>query len=183
MADERLEAALRRALHVDADEPSAARIAALRAAAARAVDPIVAPMERAGRPRWRRVAAIAAAVAVSFAAGAAVREPPNPVRDLAHRVGLPVESSQLQRARQHLRQLGDALAEAPSDAVDEDTLRAIADADASMLAEIGGLDDEERAKVVPVAHQVHLRAVAVFEAAGRRLPTASEADLAELDTT
>lgn len=186
--DEELEAALRKALPPidDGTGPSRARIDALRAEAASAGPsaPVVAlPLERRPR-RWRVVTIAAAAAAVAFVAGVAV-DPPDPVRDAAHDLGLPVDSSDLVAARAELDRLGDALAAATAADVagepDEAQFAAVADADAAMVGLARALGPDEKSAFVPVAHQVHLRAVALFEAYDRRLPSASPSDIAEVD--
>jgi hypothetical protein len=45
------------------------------------------------------------------------------------------------------------------------------------------LDDDDRAEVVPVAHQVHLQAVLFFDERSRDLPTASPTDREEIRAT
>ncbi len=150
--DERILDLLGRALRDDTEiAPPPERTAALRAQVlARRAS--AAPRQPAvpGRRRWRRAAAVAAAAA-AFVVGLVIgHDPPRPIRELAHDVGLPVDSPTLVDARDQLDRLGSALA-----AEDEDEVKA---ADACMLAHVAELDAEEKAEIVPVAHEVHLRA-------------------------
>ncbi|MGH9186678.1 MAG: hypothetical protein ACRD0U_12830 [Acidimicrobiales bacterium] len=138
----------------------------------------------APRRRWRFVAAAAAIVA--FVAGLAIgHELPRPVRELAHTIGLPVDSPELVDTKDAVDQL--AVAVAAGTAADlqgtlsEAEFDEIASADADMLALVGRLDNDERAEVVPTAHQVHLSAVRFFDDRDRALPTAKPGDYAELE--
>ncbi|MGH2772887.1 MAG: hypothetical protein ACRDIU_07115 [Actinomycetota bacterium] len=76
---------------------------------------------------------------------------PEPVRDLAYRAGLPVESTRLVDARQTLHDLGVALGEQDRNAVRE--------RDQELIRLVESLDADEHAKIDPEARQIHLRAV------------------------
>jgi hypothetical protein len=80
---------------------------------------------------------------------------PRPVREVAHAIGLPVDSTELVDGRNAVHDLGLALAAGDAEAV--------AAADAEMLRRVDELSESERDEVVPVAHEVHLRAVAFLE--------------------
>lgn len=106
----------------------------------------------ASRRRVLVGAAALASVIAAFVLGLAVAENlPRPVREVAHGIGLPVDSPALVDARHELHRLGQALA-----ACD---LPAVGRADPEMVRLVKSLDADERAKVEPVAHEVHLRAV------------------------
>jgi hypothetical protein len=97
-------------------------------------------------------AVAAALIAASFTAGVLLSDDlPRPIRGAAHTIGLPVESNQLVDARAALDRLGQALAAGD--------MAAAREADATMVRLVKALDADERAKVEPVAHEVHLRAV------------------------
>ncbi|HET9600606.1 MAG TPA: hypothetical protein VFP08_03415 [Acidimicrobiales bacterium] len=88
----------------------------------------------------------------SFAAGVLLADDlPRPVRGAAHAIGLPVESNELVDARAAQDRLGLALAGGDAEAARE--------ADAEMVRLVKALNADERAKVEPVAHEVHLRAL------------------------
>jgi hypothetical protein len=162
--------------------PDPARIAALRAEAQSRQRP---PSHRPA-PARRNYALVAAAVVAAFVGGALLlADPPGPVRDLASTIGLDVDSSDYVTAQERVDDLGRALAVATDSRVagtlTADQMAAVADADADMLAAIGRLDDGERADLVPLAHQVHLRAVELFVAEGVDLATAKPSDLAEIE--
>lgn len=53
-------------------------------------------------------------------------------------------------------------------------------ADAEMLEQIPAGDTRGARRATPLAHQVHLRAIALFESQGLRLPAAQSEDLEEL---
>lgn len=208
MSDDPLETALRDALLAEVPVrrgPSPERIAALRQAAeeqrAAAEEPrgVAAPqpvsaarqpgavpaIPAASSSRWARRVLVAAAVLVAFLCGALITsDPPGPVRDVAHGVGLGVESRDLVRARDRMQELGEALAVATDrkvqDRLTDAELEAVAAADRDMLLAVARLDEDERVVFVPTAHQVHLRAVALFVAEGRDLATAQPRDLEEL---
>jgi hypothetical protein len=202
MADDPLEASLRDALRAEVPSrpgPDDDRIAALRAAAAAqrsatpgdapvrssSIAPVPARAPAGAAPAWQRRLLVAASVLVAFLAGALVAaRPPAVVRDAAHSIGFDVDSSDLVDARARLDDLGSALAIATARRVDgaltEADLEAVARTDQEMLRAIGRLDDDERAALVPTAHQVHLRAVVLFLEQGRDLPTAQARDLEEL---
>ena len=98
---------------------------------------------------WAAAAAVAAA---AFLAGLVIADDmPRPVRAAAHAVGLPVDSNELVDAQAALDRLGRALAAGDTDAVRAE--------DATMVRLVKSLDDDERDRIEPVAHEVHLRAV------------------------
>ena len=189
-SDDEIAARLRDALEAEGagHGPDAARVEALRrvAHARRQVD----SLERR-RPRRlpRRVGAyglVAAAAVLAFVAGALVTaRPPDAVRDAAGAIGFDVDSSDLVDARARMDELGRTLAQATTSRVEGDVtpgqLAAVAQADARMLDAIGSLEPAERDELVPIAHQVHLRAVELFVAEGETLATAKPTDLAEID--
>ena len=163
-SDEELLARLGRALEPPAGEPDPARVARLRAlaeAGRRSSTDQLADRRRSRAGAWprRQLAGVAAGVAaavVSFVVGVvAGADPPRPLRAAAHAVGLPVESPQLADARAELHDLGEALAAG-------DRARVAAD-DRRMVSLVKALPPEERRKIEPVAHEVHLRAVAFLE--------------------
>ncbi len=101
------------------------------------------------------VLGVAAALLVGLVGGVVLGDDlPRPVRAAAHAIGLPVDSPELVEARAELHALGRALAAGD--------LQAIRVADAEMVALVRGLDADERARIEPVAHEVHLRAVEVL---------------------
>lgn len=113
---------------------------------------------RAVVPTWRRVS-IATAVVAALAGGTVLGYTlPRPVRVIVRAVGIPVESVTLVDARAELDRLGKALSRGDADEV-------IA-ADGAMLGHVKNLDQEEKDKIVPVAHEVHERAVAFLRARG-----------------
>lgn len=163
-SDEELLSRLGRALEPPAGGPDPAKVARMRAladAGRRSTGDQLADRRksRAGAG-WRRpmagVAAGIAAALISFVVGiVAGADPPRPLRAAAHAVGLPVESPQLIDARNQLHALGEALAAG-------DRTRVAAD-DRRMVSLVKALSPEERKKIEPVAHEVHLRAVAFLE--------------------
>jgi hypothetical protein len=149
--EERLLAQLARALEPDPAQPPAERLAVIRARA-EAGAPFIAAAARRRRRRRALMSLAAAAILAAFAGGLILgHELPRPVRDVAHDVGLPVESVELVDTRAAVERLGRALSvgDAPEVAV----------ADADMVRRVQALEEEERAKIEPVAHEVHLRAV------------------------
>ncbi len=178
------------------DAPSVERISRLRSVVDAAGDVHLGD-ESAGAPatdqnrstvsrlRWPRVLSAAAALVAVFAVGVAIGgSPPGPLRDAGAAVGLPFDSTREVATKRAVDELGDALDAAttptPGTGVDDALLQSVADADATMVATVADLSDDERMELRPVAHQVHLRAVDLFETNGRRLPTAQDEDLAEL---
>lgn len=162
--DEELLSRLGRALAPAPGEPDPARVARLRAMAeagrsTTASSPTTGTVARIGVRRRGRRAAVAigvAAVAASFVVGVVVgAEPPRPLRAAAHAVGLPVESPQLADARNELHDLGAALA-----AGDRSRVEA---ADRRMVTLVKSLPPDEKPKIEPVAHEVHLRAVSFLQ--------------------
>ena len=193
MSDDPLEQVLRDALNAEVPPrrgPSADAIARLRAAADEQRATASGPAADAARPTaarapWRRRLLVAAAVVVAFVGGALLTaDPPGAVREVAHRVGLDVETSDLVAARDRLQVLGSALDAATRRQVEgrltDAELDAVARADRDMLQAVAELDEGDRAEFVPTAHQVHLRAVALFVAEGRDLATAQPRDLEEI---
>lgn len=117
------------------------------------------------------LAAAAAAIAI-FVGGLVVGEGlPRALRSAAHAIGLPVDSPTLLDAREVLHDLGEAVGRSETDTTTPpellDEMQAL---DTRMLGLVAKLDDEEKAKIVPVAHEVHLRAVQVLTEAGRPPP-------------
>lgn len=164
MNDEELLSRLGRALVPPAGEPDPTKVARLRALAEAGRTPAADPLadrreSRAGGRQRRRFAGFAAGVAAaaaSFLVGVlAGADPPRPLRAAAHAVGLPVESPHLTDARNELRALGEALAAG-------DRSRVAAD-DRRMVSLVKALPPDERKKIEPVAHEVHLRAVAFLK--------------------
>ena len=91
-------------------------------------------------------------ILLAFAGGAVLGYlMPEPVRDLAFRAGLPVESTRLVDARQTLHELGVALG--------EQDRKAVRDIDQELIRLVESLDSEEHAAIDPEARQIHLRAV------------------------
>ena len=204
--DDVLASGLVEALRVDdealPDRPSEERLERLRSAIAGAADAGAggavaarpddagadesAPDERLDRsPSRTQWLAVAASLVVVFAAGVLLgTAPPGPLRDAAASVGLPVDSSREVATNRAIDDLGVALDDATVAAsrgdVDDAQLDRVAETDADMLDTVSDLDSGELAELRPVAHQVHLRAVALFDSLGRRLPTASDSDLAEV---
>ncbi len=149
MSDDELVQLLEEALDPTDREPSPERVARLRAEAA-------VPVLRQSSRRRPVLAAlgIAAAVLAAFLIGAVIGDAglPRPLRAAAEAIGLPVDSPELVDARRELHRLGESLAAGDPDAV--------AAADTEMVRLVKRLDDDERARIEPVAHEVHLRAVA-----------------------
>ena len=107
------------------------------------------------RTRAQRIMLLAAALVcmLAFASGVVfATNVPAPVRATLHSAGLPVDSPELVEARAVLHDLGVALGEGrPPEEVRQ--------ADTRMLELVEQLDREEKQEIVPVAHEVHLRAV------------------------
>ncbi len=146
--DDELLERLGRALEPEDRAPPADRVRRLRAYAG------------GGSPRrsWVTRALTAAAMLMVFAGGVLLgASPPDAVRDFAHDVGLPVESSTLVETREALHDLGVAISERDR--------AAARSADERMLELVDRLDAEEKAKIVPVAHEVHERALELLEGA------------------
>ena len=156
MTDDRLLDLLAHALDSGPVTPPPAAVAAVRL---RATDGRRRAVTVRSRPP-RRIfvgAAALASIVVAFALGLTLADNmPRPVREVAHGVGLPVDSPNLVDARQELQRLGRALA-----ACD---LPAVGRADPEMVRLVKSLDQDERARVEPVAHEVHLRAVSSLAA-------------------
>jgi hypothetical protein len=149
-SDDRLLTALGAALVPDATPPRD-RVDAVRAH-------VIAVGRRRAPRRWRRVV-VAFAVLAALVGGAAIgHDLPRPVRQIAHAIGLPVESTTLVDAREQLDRLGRALSR-------RDAGEAIA-ADKAMLAFVKELSQEEKEKIVPVAHEVHERALTLLRQMG-----------------
>jgi hypothetical protein len=190
MADDPTMDALRRALLAEnaaAPAPSVDRIQKLRSAVERRRAREVALPGEQIRPRrrWPRLLAAAAAMVALFAVGVVVgHDLPGPLRDASNELGLPVDSPDLEATRDRLDELGHALTAATQAHAEgqlgDREFKAIARADAAMLDEVARLDADEKAEIVPVAHQVHLQAVLFFDENGRELPTAKPSDLEEI---
>jgi hypothetical protein len=153
---------LEEALEPPARQPPAERVAQLREQVAAAVPPAaaLAPRRDGRRRRFAGALVAAAAVVVAFVAGTVVGDGglPRPLRAAAEAIGLPVDSPELVDARRELQRLGESLAAGDAGGV--------AAADAAMVRLVKGLDADERARIEPVAHEVHLRAVALLAGAG-----------------
>jgi hypothetical protein len=103
-------------------------------------------------PFWAAAAASALLLLTAFIGGAGVgNEMPDWARGPAYNLGLPVDSPRLVEARGELDRLGNALARGDR--------QEVAEADEQMVRLVKSLSDEERRKIEPVAHEVHLRAV------------------------
>ncbi len=171
--DDELLGRLERALESSA-QPTQAQRAAIRGLAQR---PGRVRLGSATRRISRALALALAALAIvvaAFGAGVVLQDDlPRPVRTIARAIGLPVESPELVEARGLMLRLGKLVGStergeatiAPPSVLDE--IEAI---DAKMLALVAKLDEKEKAKLVPVAHEVHLRAVQVLEESGRSQP-------------
>ncbi len=171
--DDDLLADLGRALRPDA-HPTEAQRAAIRAMAvsgARQDRPHL-PRRFAVRP-WLAAAAVVAMVA-AFGAGTVFEDDlPRPLRVAARAIGLPVDSSELVEARGLMLRLGELVGSTErgdATVASAETLDQMEAVDARMLELVAKLDAEEKAKLVPVAHEVHLRAVQVLEESGRPQP-------------
>jgi hypothetical protein len=150
-ADDRLLELLAVALAPGERRPPPARVEEVRALASSAAMPAPVPLRRR-TPHLVTWAVAASVAAASFMAGLVVaNDLPRPVRAMAHAVGLPVDSNELVDARAALDRLGQALAAGDADAVRTE--------DATMVSLVRDLDDDERTRIEPVAHEVHLRAV------------------------
>ncbi|MBA2365223.1 MAG: hypothetical protein ACR2I4_11580 [Actinomycetota bacterium] len=108
---------------------------------------------RRGHAQRALLVAAALVCLLAFASGVVfATDIPTPVRAALHSAGLPVESPELVEARAVLHDLGVALGEqGPPEVIQE--------SDARMLELVEQLDKEEQEVIVPVAHEVHLRAV------------------------
>lgn len=155
MDDERLLGLLGRALEPAPAEPPRARVEALRAMATRAGGRSQSHA-RGRRALGRRLIAAAALAVLAFLGGLVVgHDLPRPLRVIAHGLGLPVESPALADARDALDVLGLALS--------RDDREGVRRADAKMVRLVKALPAGDKRKIEPVAHEVHLRAVAVLE--------------------
>jgi hypothetical protein len=162
--DDRTLALLQRVLEAEAPQAPADRIAEIRARAisGRARYRLQAEQEsevKPGRPAvppqmpfWAAAAASALLLLTAFIGGVGVgSEMPDWARGPAYTLGLPVDSPRLVQAREELDKLGNALARGDR--------REVAQADEQMVRLVKSLDEPERRKIEPVAHEVHLRAV------------------------
>lgn len=150
---------LRRALEPEPQGPPAERVEAVRARAVAGSELRVAAERARRRTRLVSVAAVVAILAAltwGFALGVST---PEPLRATAHNLGLPVESPELVEARSLLHDLGVALSNEQPDRV--------ARTDRQMLAVVETLDENEQSKIVPVAHEVHVRAIEFLRRAGK----------------
>lgn len=153
--DDRLLALLGQALEPEPLEPPAKRIAEVRARA-EAGARLLPVVERQRRRRRTLVSAAVAAILAAFGAGLVLgHDLPRPLRAVAHDLGLPVESVELVDTRDAVDRLGSALSQEDPEEV--------AAADADVVRRVNALEEEERAKIEPVAHEVHLRAVEFLE--------------------
>ncbi len=170
-SDEQMLELLRQALEPAPVRPARERRQAIRSmASSESAPPAIQARSKVRRgPRRIAWAAVAvAAAAVLFAGGVLVGEDlPRPIRALAHTIGLPVESPELTDARGLLHDLGELVGSTEGDPSNQQTLDRIQSVDGDMLEVVGKLDEEEKAKIVPVAHEVHLRAQQVLQEAGR----------------
>jgi hypothetical protein len=153
--DDRLLALLTQALEPEPLAPSPERVTVVRARAEAGAR--LLPLVQRHRRRWRTLVSVAvAAVLAAFGTGLVLgHDLPRPVRDLAHDLGLPVESVELVDTRAAVDRLGSALSQEDPEEV--------AFADAEMVRLVNTLEEKERAKIEPVAHEVHLRAVEFLE--------------------
>lgn len=153
--DDRLLALLSQVLEPEPLEPPAERIAEVRARA-EAGARLLPVAERHRRRRRILVSVAVATILAAFGGGLVLgHDLPRPLRALAHDLGLPVESVELVDTRAAVDRLGSALSEADPEEV--------AVADAEMVRLVNTLEEDERAKIEPVAHEVHLRAVEFLE--------------------
>lgn len=173
-SDDDLIRSLGEALHPSVTAPQAGRdaIRAMAQAGGRVHD-VDAWFTRRRRRRFVVAAGALAGAAVVFVAGMVVgSDLPGVIRSAAHTIGLPVDSPTLHEARGVLHSLGEAVGRSetgdPTPNVLLDEIQALDD---RMLALVAELDDGEKAKIVPVAHEVHLRAVQVLTEAGRPPPS------------
>lgn len=172
--DDELLAGLGRALESSA-QPTPAQRAGVRSMAegrrSRAPAGWVPP--RVSRRFALAIAAIAVFV-VAFGAGVVFQDDlPRPVRVAARAIGLPLESPELVEARELMLRLGELVGSTERGERTVATpmvLDEMESVDARMLVLVGKLDAGEKAKLVPVAHEVHLRAVQVLEESGRPQP-------------
>jgi hypothetical protein len=147
--DERLLDLLTDVLEAEAPRPSPEGVTMVRARA------ILGRSQRQ-TPRlltaWAYSMAGVLVVVATFLGGIAVgSDMPVWMRGPVHQAGLPVDSPRLVEARAALDRLGNALARSDGPAV--------AAEDAAMVSLVKSLNADERAKIEPVAHEVHLRAV------------------------
>ncbi len=164
---------LGRALRPDV-HPTEEQRAAVRAMAA------AGAQVRRGRPARRAAvraglaAAVTAAILAAFGAGTVFEDDlPRAVRLAARAIGLPIDSSELVEARKLMLKLGELVGSTErgdATVASVETLDEMEAVDARMLELVAKLDAEEKAKLVPVAHEVHLRAVQVLEESGRPQP-------------
>lgn len=152
-SDEQMTRLLARAFDPGDPQPPGERVAALRAHV------LAAPTPRK-RPMALRRAAVGFAVLAALGGGVIIgHELPRPLRDAARAVGIPgVESSALVDAREELHRLGQALA--------QKNWPKAAEADRRMLRLVKELDDEEQAKIVPEAHEIHVHTIDVLRDVG-----------------
>jgi hypothetical protein len=147
---------LRAALVSSSVEPADERVQRVRARA-EAGARFTELERRRGRAQTAVLAAAALVCLLAFVAGVVFApDIPTPVRSALHAVGLPIESPELVEARTVLHDLGVALTE-------ERPLEQVRAADARMLELIEQLDQEEQKVFVPVAREVHLRALEYLE--------------------
>jgi hypothetical protein len=150
-SEDRIEQLLTRALDPGDRQPTDDRVAAVRAHVL------------AARPRGRRVVrrfAVALAALAVLAGGIVIGyNPPDWVRDGARAIGLRfVDSPELVDARAEMLRLGRAVSRKDG--------AAIIAGDNSMLGLVKKLDADEKNEIVPIAHEVHLRAIMVLKELG-----------------
>lgn len=147
-----------------AAEPAAASVDLLLASVRAAAEPVPVASHRRplARSLARRVAAAGAALAVvgggagvAFAAGAPL---PSAVRDAAHDLGLPLDSSAVVAARGALRALSDA--ESHGNPI---SIAARAEALRAKLARVGGAEHDELARQSAAALEVAARGTTATE--------------------
>lgn len=153
--DDRLLALLTQVLEPEPLEPPAERIIVVRARA-EAGARLLPAVDLRRRRRRTLVSVAVAAMLAAFGAGLVLgHDLPRPLRAVAHDLGLPVESVELVDTRDAVDRLGSALSQEDPEEV--------AAADADVVRRVNALEEEERAKIEPVAHEVHLRAVEFLE--------------------
>ncbi|HZJ49887.1 MAG TPA: hypothetical protein VFF07_03300 [Actinomycetota bacterium] len=143
---------LRAALVSSSVEPADDRVQRVRARA-EAGKRFMELERRRGRSQRAVLMAAALVCLLAFASGVVfATDIPTPLRAALHSAGLPVASPELIEARAVLHDLGVALGE-------ERSPEEVQQADARMLELVEQLDKKEQEAIVPIAHEVHLRAV------------------------
>jgi hypothetical protein len=143
---------LRAALVSSSLEPADERVQRVRARA-EAGKRFMELERRRARAQRAVLGAAALVCLLAFASGVVfATDIPTPVRAALHSAGLPVASPELVEGRAVLHDLGVALGE-------QRPLEEVQQADARMRELLEQLDKEEQEAIMPVAHEVHLRAV------------------------